>query len=571
MKKIRIALMRSPWRTLTHWEQRLILEIDKHPYLDLVLLIGDDRKNPTIERGKGKFFSFTKLINFLKIYNLTNMVWMMLIWFEKRLVKISPQRVLTAALQEKANAIYRNLPACNLSPTKRGLGGCIDYFSDADTVAINHYKLDVILRHEFGFIKGSISQSATYGIWSLHHGDNNLNRGGPAGFWECYFDQPVVGVTLQKITDELDGGLIIDKAWHPLVGRKWLPTRELLLEQSVTLVTKNLNLLSTGIFNPVASRNVYSWPLFKKPELHQIIKYVAVCHIAARLIYIYKSILAGRPTDRAKWQIHIGANNLFGAVLWKSKVLKPPPREFWADPFLLRHQNKTLIYFERYCYLSQKATIACGELDDNGSLISHPIDLLMGDYHFSYPFLHERNGEIIMLPETSSNRRLEIWRATEMPYKWELWKTALEGKSIGDPTIYKDKDGIDWLFLNISEDSFGDHDSFLYIYQIADWEEFTLIPHKLNPVITDVRFARSAGSIFIDSNGRVVRPVQQKLFGEYGKTLALVEIAELSLDIYRQVLLEVVEAKWDKHISRIHHLSIIDGSKYFAFDTMNYP
>ena len=50
-------------------------------------------------------------------------------------------------------------------------------------------------------------------ILNSFNADNSINRGGPSCFWEISLNQPTVGVTLQKLTPELDGGLIIDKSF----------------------------------------------------------------------------------------------------------------------------------------------------------------------------------------------------------------------------------------------------------------------------------------------------------------------------------------------------------------------
>ena len=50
------------------------------------------------------------------------------------------------------------------------------------------------------------------GIISFHHGDNNINRGGPAGFWEVFNEEPSTGFIIQRLTEELDGGDVIFKA-----------------------------------------------------------------------------------------------------------------------------------------------------------------------------------------------------------------------------------------------------------------------------------------------------------------------------------------------------------------------
>ena len=58
-----------------------------------------------------------------------------------------------------------------------------------------------------------ILNSAKYGVWSLHHGDNDQYRGLTPGFWEVYNNEPTTGVTLQILNNTLDGGSIIDKGY----------------------------------------------------------------------------------------------------------------------------------------------------------------------------------------------------------------------------------------------------------------------------------------------------------------------------------------------------------------------
>ena len=48
-------------------------------------------------------------------------------------------------------------------------------------------------------------------MWSFHHGDNDYYRGGPHVFWELMNQENYYGVILQKLNEDLDNGLIIDK------------------------------------------------------------------------------------------------------------------------------------------------------------------------------------------------------------------------------------------------------------------------------------------------------------------------------------------------------------------------
>jgi hypothetical protein len=50
-----------------------------------------------------------------------------------------------------------------------------DRFEDDDIRRIRELDLDVILRFGFRLLRGAILDSARYGVWSYHHGDNSVS------------------------------------------------------------------------------------------------------------------------------------------------------------------------------------------------------------------------------------------------------------------------------------------------------------------------------------------------------------------------------------------------------------
>ena len=71
-----------------------------------------------------------------------------------------------------------------------------DYFEQSDVQTVLAHDLDVAVRFGFRILKGDALRIARYGVWSYHHGDNFVNRGGPAGFWEVMEDADVTGSVL---------------------------------------------------------------------------------------------------------------------------------------------------------------------------------------------------------------------------------------------------------------------------------------------------------------------------------------------------------------------------------------
>ena len=84
-----------------------------------------------------------------------------------------------------------------------------EYFSEEDVQRIRSYNLDFIVRFGFGIVRGEIHGAARYGIWSYHHDDERVYRGSPPCFWPIYDNRPTSGAVLQRLTDRLDGGVIL--------------------------------------------------------------------------------------------------------------------------------------------------------------------------------------------------------------------------------------------------------------------------------------------------------------------------------------------------------------------------
>lgn len=78
-----------------------------------------------------------------------------------------------------------------------------------DAVVDELASVDVVFRFGFGIIKGDVLTAPTHGVLSFHHGDIRTYRGSPTHVWEFLNDEPTSGVTLQQLTEKLDGGRIV--------------------------------------------------------------------------------------------------------------------------------------------------------------------------------------------------------------------------------------------------------------------------------------------------------------------------------------------------------------------------
>ncbi|MCO5132684.1 MAG: hypothetical protein M9932_19335 [Xanthobacteraceae bacterium] len=216
-------------------------------------------------------------------------------------------------------------------------------------------------------------------------------------------------------------------------------------------------------------------------------------------------------------------------------VVPDDGNRFYADPFLHRVGGHTFLFVEEYSYADRRGIISAAEVID-GRLAAPPLAVLRRPYHLSYPFVFESGGEVWMIPETSGNRSIELYRATEFPWSWERSKVLMDGAVFSDATILF-RDGLWWLF--VTADWFGDstQDELSIFYSETLQGEWK--PHQDNPVKSDSRFSRPAGRI-IDNNGRLFRPAQD-CERTYGAGIVWFEITELTPTRFR----ERQVAHWD--------------------------
>ncbi|AET93239.1 hypothetical protein BYI23_C010930 [Burkholderia sp. YI23] len=208
------------------------------------------------------------------------------------------------------------------------------------------------------------------------------------------------------------------------------------------------------------------------------------------------------------------------------------PTQFHADPFLWRGKNGEYhLFFESLPYDTNRGTISHMAFDPaTQSWQETPRIVLERNYHLSYPFLFEHEGEIFMIPETCGNRTIEMYRAASFPTEWVLHKVVMRDIVAADTTLHFDGKTW-WMFTSVAEDGGPNWDELSIFHSDSPFGEWTA--HPMNPVVSDVRLARMAGNLFTDAQNRLIRPAQN-CEREYGAALAFREITELTPTTYAE-------------------------------------
>ena len=258
-----------------------------------------------------------------------------------------------------------------------------------------------------------------------------------------------------------------------------------------------------------------------------------------------------------RWTVAIGKGSFCRSGARNICVQSMPKGEFWADPFIVEKEGKSYLFFERFPFDKKKGIISVGEVV-NGN-VCNVRDIIEQPYHLSYPNVFEEDGAFYMIPECSANRRVEIYKCTDFPEKWELYSFGFEGESLVDTCYYKDKDGQKWLIASCSWNDIETHNEVLNIYQIDSLKLNKITPHKNNPVIVDSRKGRNGGRIY-EEDGVVIRVAQDNRYGKYGHGVSLQAIEKLTLDSYMERPIASFKGEEIEGYSGTHQMCQIENS-----------
>ena len=436
--------------------------------------------------------------------------------------------------------------------------------SDTALAQIRDARPDVLLRFGFRILKGPILQAARYGVWSYHHGDNHVNRGGPAGFWEVMHEHPTTGSVLQILNEDLDNGRVICRSYAKTDRSSVWRNRNNYYWKSAAFVTRALRQLADcgpaaleGCSCGNGSREVrfYSERLFRKPDNLETIALVG------RYLTRRMSEQVRRIREVDQWAIAFSLSKASpSTTLYRFKEQWPPIASSWADPFPVAAPDGYHIFLEVYDRATKRGHIGVSRLTREG-VFDRPVTVLERPYHLSYPFVFRWRDKWFMMPETSNASRIEVFAARQFPFEWTPEAVLFESLHAVDATLVS-VEGRWWLFANISpHPAIRNYDELHAFHGPTPFGPWT--PHRRNPVKSDARSARGAGQFFW--KGKTLFRPSQDCSGRYGSAIVINRVDRLSLDAFQETIVGRVEPHWRTGLTGTHTLNSCAGLTVIDF------
>jgi len=419
-------------------------------------------------------------------------------------------------------------------------------------------RLDVLL--SFAGRAPELVDRARYGVWSYHHGGAGPRDGAPPYFWEMLEGRSLCDVELLA---ETESGRRVICASHAKTNTVSLHlNRNASHWKGSDFALRGLRELYRLGWEKVAAR---------APEAaaHGSSGERATPGSASMLRFFGRlaTSAARKGWEKLLDEHYFLAYRERGASFQDNEraftLVVPPKDRFYADPFMLERDGRHHVFFEDAPFAARRAHISHLVIEADGR-VGEPQRVLEAPYHLSYPFVFEWHGAVWMVPESRVHGRVDLFRAVDFPTGWRHEQTLLKVPAV-DSTLFE-HDGRWWMFTNLAVGAASTSDE-LHLWSAPQptgpWK-----PHPSNPVVSDVRAARPAGSVF-RHEGALIRPAQDSE-RRYGYRVGFHRIEALNEKEYRDRLVHRLEPTWNAKNLGSHtynaagRYEIIDGRFHSA-------
>ena len=209
-----------------------------------------------------------------------------------------------------------------------------------------------------------------------------------------------------------------------------------------------------------------------------------------------------------------------------------------ADCFIVEENDKLYVFFEEFIIEpNRKGYLCVGIIDQESNKIVGIKKILEKEYHLSYPFVFEYEREWYMIPETHSNKTIDLYKFVDFPYHVEKVRTLIDNIDAVDTTVLF-REGFVYLFTNVKTNERG-HNENLMLFYSNDLLHGIFREYEQNPISTDSRYARMAGNILIE--GDQMYRIAQDCSITYGSCMYKFKIDQISPQNYQEHLIGTIK------------------------------
>jgi hypothetical protein len=403
---------------------------------------------------------------------------------------------------------------------------------------------DVVLKFGMGLLRIPPPERLPVPVLSWHHGDPDLYRGRPAGYWEMVHGHPVMGQIVQVLENRLDAGKVVAFAETRVIPYSFRKTLAESYRHSALLIDEAVRnaVARTYLAKPCGGRN------------YRLPSNAGVAAFLLRTAWQAVRRATYGATQEKKWKVSV-ADAGPEALAELAQGGEFPPSGQWrtipvggryayyADPFFSRQPPGILVEaLERKSGLGELVLVE----GDCHRRISE------GRNHYSYPSTVMARGEELILPEIAQWSPTRLYRLDGERLREVAPLRVVGDPHIADPTLVE-HEGRFYLFGSpVSQGT-----NILNLWTAAGLaDRFEL--HPASPLRISPQGARMAGAL-LRLEGRLIR-FGQSFERFYGDGILAFEVEALTPDTYRERMIGRIRFR-----DRIgpHTLNAQDGELVF--------
>ena len=223
----------------------------------------------------------------------------------------------------------------------------------------------------------------------------------------------------------------------------------------------------------------------------------------------------------------------------------PTMHEWWADPFVCKHEGINYCFVELMSSYRLHGEIAVakienGRIGDFRAVISEP-------FHMSFPNVFKYDGQWYMLPETNHCRQVRLYKELNFPYEWTLDTVLCNDERLVDHSMVPFQNG----FFVVSNDITNESEAYnRFFYLDMEVKKMT----EINPQGEwgNIR----PGGTFYCRDGKW-RHVLQDGVRAYGDYLHIYEVEEFSNEAFKEYELNSIRVNDLEYVNdngRLEHI-----------------
>jgi len=320
--------------------------------------------------------------------------------------------------------------------------------------------IDVLIQLSQRFFDGEWLSVPKYGVWSYVYGGGSQHRNEAPGIWEHYNEEICTHIALHMRRGTANQPQVLDQSAIATDKTSVTKTRFKLYWRSATMLPRKIAELHNLGYEEFNQQIQHPEPINNSNESTSHSNELINLKTAPTYIwrnfsaYINRALFQRRYDE--KWMLYFKLGNELSTSVAEFKKIESSNDRYWADPHTIERDGIFYVFVEEFMYKTNKG-------------------VLETDYHLSYPFLLEHDGETYMVPESSDNRTLDLYRCIDFPNRWEKVKPLLSDIRAKDTTLLH-YNGLWWMFTNLCELHGNSNDELDELYLFYSTDLTTVMP-----------------------------------------------------------------------------------------------